>query len=272
MRPSSTCSRARPRSGPSTAPTVSRERWNPKARPRAPAEARREPEAAAPSVKQQRQRDREAGERRHEAHGDAPDGLVREVGARDDRQPHRRDRDDERRDRERASPRAEGRHGLVVPTQGLAQRGRQGLFLGVARRRQGGERLVGGDHGAAAVAGRDVGLERSVEGQGNPKTPARTAGVRVAGGGVQLQVPHVKRGEHGREPLSAWVIHVKEIDAPAGEEPLEWILLTNVPTATAGEASERTTRTATDGWRALLRPTSRVAARCRWYGLPFRTK
>jgi hypothetical protein len=63
--------------------------------------------------------------------------------------------------------------------------------------------------------------------------------VRVAAGPVQLQVPHVKYGEHGREPLAAWVIHVREIDPPAGQEPLEWILLSNVPTATRQQAWER---------------------------------
>ena len=81
--------------------------------------------------------------------------------------------------------------------------------------------------------------ERSIRVEGNWKQQARTARVRVAVSPVQLQVPHVKRGEHGREPLSAWVIHVKEIDAPPGQEPLEWFLLTNVPTENRAAAWER---------------------------------
>lgn len=54
-----------------------------------------------------------------------------------------------------------------------------------------------------------------------------------------MQVPHVKYGEHRREPLAAWVIHVRELEPPAGQEALEWILLTNRPTTTRGEAWER---------------------------------
>ena len=39
--------------------------------------------------------------------------------------------------------------------------------------------------------------------------------------------------------MAAWVVQVKELEAPAGQEPLEWILLTNKPTATRAEAWER---------------------------------
>ena len=81
--------------------------------------------------------------------------------------------------------------------------------------------------------------ERSVAVSGNHSQQAREARVRVAAGPVQLQVPHVKCGEHGREALSAWVIHVKELEPPAGQEPLEWILLTNRPTVTRAQAWER---------------------------------
>jgi len=81
--------------------------------------------------------------------------------------------------------------------------------------------------------------ERTVAVEGNWHQQARTAKVRVAAGPVELLVPHVKYGEHGREPLAAWVIHVRELDAPAGQEPLEWILLTNLRTATCKQAWER---------------------------------
>lgn len=36
------------------------------------------------------------------------------------------------------------------------------------------------------------------------------------------------RGEYRGIPLKTWVIHVREIDPPAGVEPVEWILLTHV--------------------------------------------
>jgi Transposase DNA-binding len=81
--------------------------------------------------------------------------------------------------------------------------------------------------------------ERTVEVAGQKDQQARQARVRVAAGPVELLVPHVKYGEHGREPLAAWVIHVKELEAPQGQEPLEWILLTNRSTQTRQEAWER---------------------------------
>ena len=80
--------------------------------------------------------------------------------------------------------------------------------------------------------------ERTVHVSGNTDQPAREARVRIAAGAVQLQVPHVKYGEHGRDPLDIWVIHVKELDAPAGAAPLEWIILTNRPTVTRQQAWE----------------------------------
>src|SRR5271165_4048479 len=81
--------------------------------------------------------------------------------------------------------------------------------------------------------------ERTVAVNGNRDQQAREARVRVAAGPVQLQVPRNKHGEHGREPLTAWVIHVRELEAPPGQSPLEWILLTNLPTETRLQAWER---------------------------------
>jgi hypothetical protein len=81
--------------------------------------------------------------------------------------------------------------------------------------------------------------QRTIAVAANVHQVARDAHVRVAAGAVQLQVPHVKHGEHGRRPLDAWVVHVRETDAPAGQAPLEWILLTNVPTTTRQQAWER---------------------------------
>jgi len=42
-----------------------------------------------------------------------------------------------------------------------------------------------------------------------------------------------------KEPMPIWVIRVWEEKAPEGEEPLEWILLTSVPTTTLQQAWER---------------------------------
>ncbi len=68
---------------------------------------------------------------------------------------------------------------------------------------------------------------------------AREAEVRVAAGEVRLLPPEHKRGEHGNQPLRAWVVHVLEENPPPGVEPLEWFLLTNVEVKDAKGANER---------------------------------
>ena len=73
----------------------------------------------------------------------------------------------------------------------------------------------------------------------NHGQPAREALVRVAAGGVRILPPHAHRGEHGDQPLSVWVVHVRELTPPPGTQALEWILLTNVPTEGLEPACER---------------------------------
>jgi hypothetical protein len=79
----------------------------------------------------------------------------------------------------------------------------------------------------------------SIDVSANAGRAARSARVRVASGQVTLPVPRPKCGEHGNEPLEAWVVHVREIDPPAGLEPLEWVLLTNVPADSFAQTAER---------------------------------
>lgn len=67
----------------------------------------------------------------------------------------------------------------------------------------------------------------------------RQAKVRVASGRVLLAAPTGQRGEHRGLPLELGVVCVRESEAPAGVEPLEWILLTNLPVATEGQAWEK---------------------------------
>ena len=75
------------------------------------------------------------------------------------------------------------------------------------------------------------------------KSPARVATVRVAAGRVTLAEPHFARGEYGGGPLDLWVVHVREVEgsapAAAGAQPLEWLLLTDLPADTFARASER---------------------------------
>jgi len=66
----------------------------------------------------------------------------------------------------------------------------------------------------------------------------REARVGLAWARVNLLPPRQPRGEHGREPIEVWGVIAREADAPAGEEPLEWILLTNRPVDSAEQARE----------------------------------
>ena len=69
-----------------------------------------------------------------------------------------------------------------------------------------------------------------------PGQPARTATVAVAFAPILLALPHVRRGHYEKRPLPVWVVCVREVDQPAGVEPLEWILLTNCKVATLEDA------------------------------------
>ena len=84
-----------------------------------------------------------------------------------------------------------------------------------------------------------IGGTKTVEVPATKKHPARTATVGVAWAEVTLLVPRQPRGEIRGVPLKTWVICVREIDPPADAEPLEWILLTNVPVRTLADALER---------------------------------
>lgn len=81
--------------------------------------------------------------------------------------------------------------------------------------------------------------ERTVTVCANTHQPGRTTRVRIAAGAVTISPPQRRRGEHGDEPIGLWAVHVREVDPPADAEPLEWILLSNVPTASFAQACER---------------------------------
>jgi hypothetical protein len=68
---------------------------------------------------------------------------------------------------------------------------------------------------------------------------AREAAVSLAWGQVTVLPPRQPRGEERGVPLPMWGVHVREIEPPAGVEPLEWFLLTNVSVACFEEACER---------------------------------
>jgi hypothetical protein len=67
---------------------------------------------------------------------------------------------------------------------------------------------------------------------------ARCAQVHLAFGPLSVLPPR-NEPRASNTPLPLWAVRVWEEPTPAGEEPLEWILLTSVPTTTLAEAWER---------------------------------
>jgi hypothetical protein len=68
--------------------------------------------------------------------------------------------------------------------------------------------------------------------------PGRSTQLQLSCGQLTLLPPrHEPRAS--KEPLTVWVIRVWEEQAPEGEEPLEWLLMTSVPTSTLEQAWER---------------------------------
>jgi hypothetical protein len=80
---------------------------------------------------------------------------------------------------------------------------------------------------------------RPLQVQASPQRSARDTTVQVAFAAVQVAVPRKHMGEYAKQPLALWVIRVWEEQTPVGEEPLEWLLLTNVPVTNWSEVEER---------------------------------
>ncbi len=70
--------------------------------------------------------------------------------------------------------------------------------------------------------------------------PARTAQMCLAWSQVTIPAPRNGPPElRDQPPITAWVIRAWEVNAPPGAEPIEWILVTSVPTETVADAKER---------------------------------
>jgi len=73
--------------------------------------------------------------------------------------------------------------------------------------------------------------------RGRESRKARTAAeFAVRGGAALVLPPHVKRGQHGNQPLPLYVVYVTELKPPRGEKPIVWMLLTNEPVRTYDDA------------------------------------
>ena len=92
-------------------------------------------------------------------------------------------------------------------------------------------------HEASTPSDRLLQLARSLPAAGGKtmwvrQRPTRQAGwakLLVGSAPVTVFPPWLAGRES--EPLRGWVVRVWEIDAPTGEEPIEWVLLTTVPVA-----------------------------------------
>lgn len=126
----------------------------------------------------------------------------------------------------------------------LRSRGRHFVIRSARDRKLHGDDHVGGDrvHDHLHRYARDLPelgrrtLEISAQ-AGGAKRKARRATVAVSAGPARLGPNRWTRGEHDGQPIDLWVVRVAEIDAPAGVEPLEWILLTDLPADTFARAA-----------------------------------
>ena len=71
--------------------------------------------------------------------------------------------------------------------------------------------------------------KRTVHISGRYGQTPRKAVVQVSFAAVRILAPQVHSGEHENKPLPMWVVRAAEANPPEGEEPTEWILLTNIP-------------------------------------------
>lgn len=99
--------------------------------------------------------------------------------------------------------------------------------------------LAGRNYLKAATRALPARGERPLRVLASPGRSARKTTVKIAFAAVRLATPCERHGAYVAEPLDVWVIRVWEPVSPAGEEPLEWVLLTNMPVACAADAHER---------------------------------
>jgi hypothetical protein len=92
-----------------------------------------------------------------------------------------------------------------------------------------------------------AGAQKELELRRRAQRAPRRVGLHVAWASVTLWPPQDERA--GQAPLRLWVVRVWEPQTPAGEEPIAWVLLTDVPTPDAAAALARAEWYA---WRWLI--------------------
>jgi PAS domain-containing protein len=99
--------------------------------------------------------------------------------------------------------------------------------------------LAGQRYLKAAVRALPAQGERALKVLASPGRSARQTTVQIAFAPVHLAVPGERHGDYAARPLQVWAVRVWEPTPPAGEEPLEWVLLTNVPVERDADAQQR---------------------------------
>lgn len=90
----------------------------------------------------------------------------------------------------------------------------------------------------AFLAAQPVGQRRSLRLPRAHGQPARTAEVEVRWASITINAPAVGC-KKSWPPVSVWAVWVREVNPPAGVEPIEWMLLTDLPIANAEAAWEK---------------------------------
>lgn len=75
--------------------------------------------------------------------------------------------------------------------------------------------------------------------QGTKDRQTREASLSLSFGRVTIAPPGRRSGEYPKIPLPLWAVRVWERNPPPDVDPLEWILLTNVPVGTTADAKQR---------------------------------
>ena len=88
------------------------------------------------------------------------------------------------------------------------------------------------------MAEQPVGQRRKLQVPRRRGQAARTAVVQVRWSSVTIEAPAVGC-KKGWPPLTLWAVWVHEPEPPAGAEPIDWMLLTDLPIQTAEEAWEK---------------------------------
>lgn len=118
---------------------------------------------------------------------------------------------------------------------------RGGLFLLRSREdRRLAEPFEGHGHLYDAIRAAEASGSYTVDVPESDGQPARTAHVSVSFIKISIAPPARRLGHYENKPLSMWAVRAWESGPPKGIEPLEWILLTNVPVECVADAKERT--------------------------------